>query len=77
MEENIIPKRKLYMNLESTIPRGRPIDRWHDEVREEGRIVGGEEKQKNYTYNREEWKKLLRMEMNCSILHIRMERTDK
>jgi hypothetical protein len=41
MEENRIPKRVLYMNLESTIPRGRPRNRWQDEVREDGRIVGG------------------------------------
>jgi hypothetical protein len=43
MEQNRIPKTVLYMNLESTIPRGRPRNRWQDEVREDGRIVGGEE----------------------------------
>jgi hypothetical protein len=43
MEENIIPKRELYMNLESQRPRGRPKNRWQDTVREDGRIVGGEE----------------------------------
>jgi hypothetical protein len=31
------------MNLESTRPRGRPKNRWQDEVREDGRIIGGEE----------------------------------
>jgi hypothetical protein len=31
------------MNLESTRPRGRPRNRWQDEVRERGKIVGGEE----------------------------------
>jgi hypothetical protein len=31
------------MNLESTRPRSRPRNRWQDEVREDGRIVGGEE----------------------------------
>jgi hypothetical protein len=41
MEENIIPKTVLCMNLETTRLRGRPIYRWQDEVREEGRIVGG------------------------------------
>jgi hypothetical protein len=39
MEENRIPKKVLYMNLETTRPR----NIWQDEVREDGRIVGGEE----------------------------------
>ena len=30
----------LYMNLETTTPRGRPRNRWLDEVREDGRMVG-------------------------------------
>jgi hypothetical protein len=30
------------MNLETTRLRGRPRNRWQDEVREDGRIVGGE-----------------------------------
>jgi hypothetical protein len=46
MEENRIPKTVLYMNLETRRPRGRPRNRWQDEVREDGRIVGGEEWQK-------------------------------
>jgi hypothetical protein len=33
----------LNMNLETTRLRGRPRNRWQDEVREDGRIVGGEE----------------------------------
>jgi len=41
MEENRIPKRVLYMNLGTRL-RGRPRNRWQDEVREDGRIVGGE-----------------------------------
>jgi hypothetical protein len=43
------------MNLETTRPRGRPGNRWQDEVREDGRIVGGEKWQEKL-YNREEWK---------------------
>ena len=42
MEENIIPTRVLYMNLGTTRLRGRPRNRWQDEVREDGRIVGEE-----------------------------------
>jgi hypothetical protein len=72
MEENRIPKRVLYMNLESTRPRGRPRIRWQDEVREDGRIVGGEERQEK-VYNKEEWKKLLRTAMNHRILHMPTE----
>jgi hypothetical protein len=61
MEGYRILKRVLYMNLE-TRPRGIPRNRWQDEVREDGRIVGGEGWQEK-VYNREEWKKLLRMAM--------------
>jgi hypothetical protein len=61
MEENIITKRVLYMNFESTRPRGRPRNRWEDKVWEDGRIVCREEWQEEvYTYNREEWKMLMR-----------------
>jgi hypothetical protein len=42
MEENRILKRVLYMNLEKTRLRGRPRNRWQDDVREDRRIVGGE-----------------------------------
>jgi hypothetical protein len=72
MEENRIPKRVLYMNLESTRPRGRPRNRWQDEVREDGRIVVGEEWQEK-VYDREDWKKLLRTARNRRILHVPME----
>jgi hypothetical protein len=72
MEENIIPKRVLYMNLESTRPRGRPRNRWQAEVREDGRMVGGEEWQEK-VYDREEWKQLLRTARNRRILHMPME----
>jgi hypothetical protein len=36
MEENRIPKRVLYMNLETTRLSRRPRNRWQDEVREDG-----------------------------------------
>jgi hypothetical protein len=36
MEENRIPKRVLYMNLESTRPRDRPRNRWENEVSKDG-----------------------------------------
>jgi hypothetical protein len=68
LEGNRIPKRVLYMNLETTRPR----NRWHDEVREAGRKVGGEEWQEKL-YNREESKKLPRTARNCCILHIPMK----
>jgi hypothetical protein len=42
MEENRIHERVLYMNLETTRLTGRPRNRWQDEVREDGRIVGEE-----------------------------------
>jgi len=72
MEGNRIPKRLLYMNLDTTRLRGRPRDRWQDVVREDGRIVGGEGWQEE-VYNREEWKKLLRTARNRRILHVAVE----
>ena len=72
MEGNTIPKRALYMNLGTTRLRGRPRNRWQDEVREDGRIVGGERWQEKL-HNRQEWKKLLRMARNCCILHLPVE----
>jgi hypothetical protein len=59
MEDNRIPKRVLYMNLGTTRLRGRPRSRWQDEVREDGRTVGGEGWQEK-VHNRGEWKKLPR-----------------
>jgi len=60
------------MNLETTRLRGRSRNRWQDGVREDRRIVGGEG-WKERVYNREEWKKLLRMARNRHILHLPME----
>jgi len=72
MEENSIPKRALHMNLERTRLRGRPRNRWQDEVREDARIVGGERWQEK-VYNREKWKKLLKTAMNRCILRMPIE----
>jgi hypothetical protein len=62
----------LHINLETKRPRCRPRNRWKDEVRKDGRIVGGEGWQ-GKVYSREEWKELLRTARNCRILHIPME----
>jgi hypothetical protein len=77
MEENRIPQKSitLYVNLETTRLRGRPRNRWQDEVREDGRIVDVEGWQEK-VYNREVWKKLLRMARN-RILHMPMERMNE
>jgi hypothetical protein len=53
MEENRILKTVLYMNLGTTRLRGRPRNRWQDEVREDGTLVGGEGRQEKGR-NREE-----------------------
>jgi hypothetical protein len=72
MDENRIPKRVLYMNLGTRRLRGRPRNRWQNEVREDGRIVVGEGWQEKVR-KREEWKKLLRTARNHHILHMLME----
>ena len=68
MEENRIPKRLLYTNLGTRRLRGRPRNRWQDEVREDGRTAGGEGWHEK-VHNREEWKTLLRTARNRRILH--------
>jgi hypothetical protein len=60
------------VNLEATRLRGRPRNRWQDEVREDGRLVGGK-RWKERLYNTEEWKKLLITARNHHILHMPME----
>jgi hypothetical protein len=72
MEENRILKKALYMNLETTRLRGRPRNGWQDEVRKDGRLVGGKV-WKERLYNREEWKKLLRTARNRPTVHMLME----
>jgi len=42
MEESRITKRVLCVNLGTARLRGRPRNRWQDEAREDGRIIGGE-----------------------------------
>jgi hypothetical protein len=37
--ENRIPKKLLYINLETTRLSGRPSNRWQDKAREDGRLV--------------------------------------
>jgi len=72
IEGNRLHKKVLYMNLEATRLRGRPRNRWQDEVWEDGRLVG-RKGWKEKIYNREECKKLLRMARNRRILHLPME----
>jgi len=60
MEERRIPKKVLYiyiyiyiyMNLETKRLRGRPRNRWQDEVWEDGRLVGGKCGRKGYIRER-------------------------
>ena len=72
MEVNRIPKKVLYMNLEATRLRGTPWNKQPDEVREDGRQVGGKG-WKERVYNREERKKILRTAGYHRILHMAME----
>jgi len=53
MEEDRIPNKLLGIYLETTRLRGRPRNRWQDEVREDGRPVGGKGRQER-VYNRHE-----------------------
>jgi hypothetical protein len=41
MEENRVPKKVLYMNLEAIMMRDRTRNRWQDEEREDGILDGG------------------------------------
>ena len=72
MEENRMPKKLLYVNVETKRLRGRRRSRWQDEVKEDGRLAGGKG-WKDRLYNREGWKKLLRTARNRRILHMQME----
>ena len=61
----------LHMNLGTTRLRGRPRNRWQDEVSEDGRVGGGEGWQEKVR-NRDERKKLLRTARNHRILYMPM-----
>jgi hypothetical protein len=52
VEENRIPKKVLYLNLETTSLTGRPRNRWQDEVRDGGRLVGGNSGRNSYITER-------------------------
>jgi hypothetical protein len=67
MYGNRIPKKVLSMNLETTRLRGRPRNRWQDEVRKDGRLAGI-----TGWRERDEWKKPLRTARNRRILHVPM-----
>jgi hypothetical protein len=70
MGESRVPKSILYVyEFGNKRLRGRPRNRWKEEVRENGRIVGAEELLEK-VYNREERKKPLKTAMNCCILHM-------
>ena len=60
------------MNLETIIPRGRQRNRWLNEVRVDGRMVGGEEWQEK-VYDREERRRLLRTARNYGILFMPLD----
>ena len=67
MEENKISNKVLYMNLETTRLRGRPRNRWQDEMREHVRLSGGK------GWKERVWKKILRTARHRRILHVPME----
>ena len=72
MEEKRTPKKVLYIYLETMTVRGRPRNRWQNEVREDERLVGGKGWMER-VYNSEEWKKLLRTARKRHILHMPLE----
>jgi hypothetical protein len=65
-------KKIEFPNFGTTRLKGRPRNRWQDEVREDGRIVGGEMWQEK-AHNRGEWMKLLRAARNRCFLHMPKE----
>ena len=63
------PKKVFYMNLETKRLRGRPRNRWQDEVRKDGRLAGGIGLRESL-HNREQLKELLRPARNRRILRM-------
>jgi len=70
--KKIVPKKILFMNLETKKLRGRPRNSWQDEVWEDGKLVGGKV-WKERVYSRLEWNEILRTARNRLILHIPIE----
>jgi hypothetical protein len=58
--------------VKTTRLRSRARNRRQDVVREDGRVVGGEEWDEK-VHNREKWEKLLRTARNRLILHVAVE----
>jgi hypothetical protein len=69
MKDDRTPNKVFYMNLETKKLKGRPINGWQEEVREDGKLTC-EKVWKEKVYNREKWNKLLRTATSCRILHI-------
>jgi len=67
-------QKSIIYEFGTTRLRGKPRNRWQDEVREDARPVGGKGwKEGKKNKQREEWKKLLRTAWNCRIRHVPME----
>jgi len=67
-----MPEKVLYINLEAAKLTSTPRNRRKNEVREDGRLVGGKG-WKEMVYNREDWKKLLRTARNRRIVQMPTE----
>ena len=63
MEGKRIPKKVLRYEFGNKRLRGRPRNRWWDEVRKDERLIYGTGWREG-VHNREEWKKLLRTAKN-------------
>jgi hypothetical protein len=59
MDENCMPRRLMYVQMEGLRKVGRPRARWRDEVRKDVRMLGLSTWWAT-AMNQEEWRKLLR-----------------